>query len=191
MISMEDHHVKPLKPVAVVSVVAASALALAGCSAGQITQTSSQVAAVDGANATTENGEIALRDVTVILDETGQAALKFTATNQDTSGTSHVLQSAQVNGQPVNLENTVQIDYNCAVVADSADGLDRMPQSDSSCIEYVTTSLANDDFAYGGNADVSFTFDAGTVDLKATIAAPDYPSGEVTRVVGVGAEDAH
>ena len=46
---------KSLKQVAVAA-AAAGALALTGCSAGQITQTSDQVAAVDGASAATENG---------------------------------------------------------------------------------------------------------------------------------------
>ena len=64
-----------------VSAIAASALLLAGCSAGQITQTSDQVAAVDGAGAASDNQEVAVQDVTVVLDDNGQAALKFTAIN--------------------------------------------------------------------------------------------------------------
>lgn len=189
---MEDPLVKSLKQVAVVSVAAASALALAGCSAGQITQTADQVAAVDGASAATENGEVAVQDVHVILDENGSAALKFTATNQDTSMKDHTLNSVTVDGQAVQIEGTQAIKYNCALVADSAEGLERMPQDADNCIQYSATSLNNDGFAYAGNVPVTFNFDTGTIDMIATVSAPYPESGQVNREVGEGAEgEAH
>ncbi len=176
---------KSLKQVAVAA-AAAGALALTGCSAGQITQTSDQVAAVDGASAATENGEIAVQDVTVVLAEDGTAALKFTATNQDTSLTDHTLKSVSVNGTPVQLKATGPISYNCVLVADSAEGLDRMPQDEQNCFEYVAAPIANDNFAYGGNVDVTFTFDTGTIEVPATVSAPTLASGQVDREVGNG-----
>lgn len=173
---------KSLKSVArrggAVSVAAASALLLAGCSAGQITQTSSQVAAVNGSSAQTEDGSIAVRDVTVLLDESGQAALKFTATNQDYDRREHQLQSAEVDGQSVQLGAVQPMGYNTRIVADSADGLRNMPQSDSETIQYVETSLNNDSFAYGGNLPVTFTFDSGTIETVATVSAPTVQSGQ-------------
>jgi copper(I)-binding protein len=54
----------PLTVAARVVACCAAALALAGCSAGQITQTDSQVAAVDGASGNAGN-TIALRDVLI------------------------------------------------------------------------------------------------------------------------------
>ncbi|QYH19248.1 hypothetical protein JKI95_08590 [Corynebacterium aquatimens] len=179
---MEDTLVKSKKPVAVVAAVAAS-LALVGCSAGQITQTSSQVAAVDGATVFTEDGSLSVQDVTLVLSEDGDAALKFTATNQDPSMREHKLVSAEVAGQPVTLGSAQGIGYNCVLVADSKDGLDRIPQSDSACIQYVETSVENKDFAYAGNVPVKFTFDSGTIDVDATVAAPLLPSGKVERDV--------
>ena len=92
---------KSLKPLAAVAV--ASALALTGCSAGQITQTSNQVAAVDGATAFTEDRELSVQDATVILAEDGQAAVKFTVTNQDRSMKDHTLKSVTVDGTPAAL----------------------------------------------------------------------------------------
>lgn len=172
---------KSLKPVAVLSAAAASALVLVGCSAGQITQTSSQVAAVDGATAFTEDGALSVQDVTIVLDENGEAALKFVATNQDTSMTEHRLVSAEVNGNPVKMDRANEISYNCVVVGDSKDGLERIPQAEDDCTQYVTTSVDNDDFAYGGNVDVTFTFDSGDVDVRATVSAPTLASGEVDR----------
>lgn len=176
---------KSLKSVArrggAVSVAAASALLLAACSAGQITQTSSQVAAVNGASAQTEDGSVAVRDVTVLLDESGQAALKFTATNQDYDMREHQLQSAEVDGQAVQLGSVKPMGYNTSIVGDSTEGLQKMPQSDSETIQYVETSLNNRDFAYGGNLPVTFTFDSGTIETVATISAPTVESGQTDR----------
>lgn len=170
-----------MKSLKLVAVIAAAGLALTGCSAGQITQTSNQVAAVDGASGATENGEIAVQDVTVVLAEGGKAALKFSATNQDTSMTDHTLKSVTVDGTQVQLENNNTIKYNCVLVADSAEGLDRLPQDEENCISYTATSLPNDDFAYGGNVPVKFNFDTGAVEVTATVSAPTLASGEVDR----------
>lgn len=175
---------KSLKRVAAAAVAGCATLALVGCSAGQITQTSNQVAAVDGASASTEDGSVAVQDVTVVLAEDGQAALKFTATNQDTAMKDHTLKSVDVDGQNVTISGNSSIAYNCALVADSKDGLERMPQDkNDNCIEYTATTLANDDFAYGGNVPVAFNFDTGSLDVVATVSAPTLPSGQVDREV--------
>jgi len=176
--------VKSLKRVAAAAVAGCATLALVGCSAGQITQTSNQVAAVDGASASTEDGSVAVQDVTVVLAEDGQAALKFTATNQDTAMKDHTLKSVDVDGQNVAISGNSSIAYNCALVADSKDGLERMPQDkNDNCIEYTATTLANDDFAYGGNVPVTFNFDTGSLDVVATVSAPTLASGQVDREV--------
>lgn len=175
---------KSLKRVAAAAVAGCATLALVGCSAGQITQTSNQVAAVDGASASTEDGSVAVQDVTVVLAEDGQAALKFTATNQDTSMKDHTLKSVDVDGQNVTISGNSSIAYNCALVADSKDGLERMPQDkNDNCIEYTATALANDDFAYGGNVPVTFNFDTGSLDVVATVSAPTLASGQVDREI--------
>lgn len=175
---------KSLKRVAAAAVAGCATLALVGCSAGQITQTSNQVAAVDGASASTEDGSVSVHDVTVVLAEDGQAALKFTATNQDTSMKDHTLKSVDVDGQNVAISGNSSIAYNCALVADSKDGLERMPQDkNDNCIEYTATTLANDDFAYGGNVPVTFNFDTGSLDVVATVSAPTLASGQVDREV--------
>ena len=175
---------KSLKRVAAAAVAGCATLALVGCSAGQITQTSNQVAAVDGASASTEDGSVSVQDVTVVLAEDGQAALKFTAANQDTSMKDHTLKSVDVDGQNVTISGNSSIAYNCALVADSKDGLERMPQDkNDNCIEYTATTLANDDFAYGGNVPVTFNFDTGSLDVVATVSAPTLASGQVDREV--------
>lgn len=170
---------KSLKPLAAVAV--ASALALTGCSAGQITQTSSQVAAVDGATAFTDGNEISVQDATLVLAEDGQAALKFSVTNQDKNEEDHVLEGVTVDGSPVQLSGAKPIPYNGVLVADSAQGLKAMPKSDEGSIQYVATTVENQDFAYGGNVPVKFQFDNAVLDIDVTVSAPTLESGEVER----------
>lgn len=188
-------HVKSLNPVArrgvAVAIAAVSALGLAACSAGQITQTSSQVAAVDGASGENENGAVTVQDVTVVLDENGQAAVKFVASNQDYAMKDHTLSSISVNGQSVTMDSADAIKYNCSLVGDSADGLEAMPQAESGCIQYVETSLDNQDFAYGGNVPVQFNFDTGTIEVVATVSAPTLASGHSDRRPAKDEHDTH
>lgn len=171
----------------IVSAAALSALALASCSAGQVTQTSAQVAAVDGARADSEGGEVAVRDVQVLVLDDENAAVKFTAVNQDPSLATHTLESVQVDGNEVDLENNPPLEHNCSLVGDSEEGFEAVPETDIGCIEYTVTSLANDDFAVAGNIPVTFTFDTGTLELTAPISAPTpVEAGEVTRQSGEG-----
>ncbi|MCW2717106.1 copper chaperone PCu(A)C [Pseudonocardia sp.] len=93
--------------------VVIGALALAGCGAGQITQTSTQVSAVGGAQATV--GSIAIRDAQFeytaakgasIYTRGGDAPLQMTIVNSAgtddklVSASSPVAQSVQVSGNP-------------------------------------------------------------------------------------------
>lgn len=79
------------RAIAVAALAAGAALALSGCSAGQISQTASQVSAVNGNSATI--GTMALRDVRILLPQSeqytnakgGKAVVAFSAINQGTS----------------------------------------------------------------------------------------------------------
>lgn len=196
---LEDKLVKSLKSVArrggTISAAALSALALVACSAGHITQTSSQVAAVDGAAAGDQATGVTVLDVSVVLDEnTGDAALKFTATNQDPVATDYTLESVEVDGQAVRINGTQTIKPGCSLVADSAQGIKDMPEDKDNCIQYVSTSLNNEDFAFGGALPVSFTFDNldAPLEVKAPVVAPGLPAGEnSTDYSGGHSEAAH
>lgn len=171
---------------AIITVAAVSALALASCSAGQNTQTASQVAAVDGNQAESANGEVAVRDVTVHVTEDGEAGLKFTAINQDTSHTTHTLESATVDGLPVRIQGAEPIERNCSLVADIESELEKLTIPEVGCVQHVATSLSNPGFAYGGVVPVEFIFDTGTITLDATVSAPVLESGDFDRVQGDG-----
>lgn len=169
----------------IVSAAALSALALAACSAGQVTQTSSQVAAVDGAMGGDQAVSVSVTDVTVLLDETtGEAALKFIASNQDPSGQEYTLESVEVDGQKAQLDGVEPLKQDCTLVSDSEDHLKENPQFEGSeCFQYVTASLENEDWAFAGNLPVTFTFDNldEPIEVTATVSAPTPEAGGVDR----------
>ncbi|MBG9317249.1 hypothetical protein [Corynebacterium diphtheriae] len=185
---MEDVHVKSLKSAArrgaMISVAAASALALVSCSAGQITQTSDQVAAVDGSEVDNANGTIALRDVTISLTEQGQAGVKFTAINQDNSNKEHVLKSITVDGTKATIDGDTKLASDCSIVGGIKAEMSRLTEPKSGCITHVITSVENKGLAVGGSKNVVFSFDSGDIALDATIAAPVLESGQHDRQVG-------
>ncbi|MHC9579699.1 hypothetical protein ACQQ6Z_05295 [Corynebacterium diphtheriae] len=192
---MEDVHVKSLKSAArrgaMISVAAASALALVSCSAGQITQTSDQVAAVDGSEVDNANGTIALRDVTIALrdvtislTEQGQAGVKFTAINQDNSNKEHVLKSITVDGTKATIDGDTKLASDCSIVGGIKAEMSRLTEPKSGCITHVITSVENKGLAVGGSKNVVFSFDSGDIALDATIAAPVLESGQHDRQIG-------
>ncbi|MHC9584174.1 hypothetical protein ACQQ62_05900 [Corynebacterium diphtheriae] len=185
---MEDVHVKSLKSAArrgaMISVAAASALALVSCSAGQITQTSDQVAAVDGSEVDNANGTIALRDVTISLTEQGQAGVKFTAINQDNSNKEHVLKSITVDGTKASIDGDTKLASDCSIVGGIKAEISQLTEPKAGCITHVITSVENKGLAVGGSKNVVFSFDSGDIALDATIAAPVLESGQHDRQIG-------
>ncbi|MFH0411599.1 hypothetical protein ACG98H_05220 [Corynebacterium sp. L4756] len=169
---------------ATISATAIAALVLASCSAGQITQTSSQVAAVDGGEAESEDGNVAVRDVVIQVEaDSGEASLKFVASNQAYSDESYELESVTVDGQDVALPGLEPMARNTRIVGDSQEALDAHPQTEDDSTQYVTTTLDNEDYGYAGHRPVVFTFSNGTIELNATISAPQLPAGELDRDV--------
>ena len=168
---------------AIISVTAVSALALASCSAGQITQTADKVAAVDGASASTDDNKVAVRDVTILVEPNGTAALKFTAVNQGYDTDVISLESVEVDGQRVEMDKAQPLHRDQSIIADSQKNLDATTQQDSENVQYIATSLKNDDFGYAGDRPVTFEFSNGSIDVDATIAATQMQSGEFDRDV--------
>lgn len=154
---------------ALATVAAASAVALAACGAGQISQTANQVAAVDGARNFSEAGEdrgIAVRDVQIVVDpDSGEAALKFSASTEAVAtGAYYKLESVEVEGagdveltevtstegydnavdnlENANGENLIPRD--CQLVADYAGAVEQYSKNadaNPGCLTYVSTSL--------------------------------------------------
>ncbi|MDO4929316.1 MAG: hypothetical protein Q3976_09735 [Corynebacterium sp.] len=175
------------------SVLTASALALSACSAGQITQTSDQVAAVDGASADSENNEIALRDVTVHMTADGATAgVKFTAVNQNPANEEHTLTRVTVNGSVADFDGNTTIPAQGSLVSDIPAEIEDLTKADDMHISYVANTVANDDFAFGGNQTVVFTFDNSfDIEVVATVSEPQPVSGTLDREAGEGDQEAH
>ncbi|HIX79157.1 MAG TPA: hypothetical protein H9978_04315 [Candidatus Corynebacterium faecipullorum] len=168
---------------AIMSVTALSALALASCSAGHVAQTAEKVIAVDGASASSEDGKVAVRDVTIQVEpDTGETSLKFVAVNQGYKVDDVTLESVSVDGQDVPLEGVKPLPRDHALYADSQANLDRLPKDGKDKnITYVTTSLENEDYAFGGSRPVTFTFNTGTIEVDATVSASPLQSGNYDR----------
>nr|WP_275437264.1 hypothetical protein [Corynebacterium simulans] len=170
---------------AIISVTALSALALASCSAGHITQTSQKVAAVDGSSAATEDGAVAVRDVTIQVEpDSGETSLKFVAVNQGYDVSDVTLESVSVDGQDVELGSTKPMARDQSIIADSAKNLEELKKDKKNKnVQYVETSLENEDFGYAGSRPVTFTFNNGTIEVDAAVAASPLKSGEYNRDV--------
>ncbi len=168
---------------AIMSVTALSALALASCSAGHVAQTAEKVIAVDGASASSEDGKVAVRDVTIQVEpDTGETSLKFVAVNQGYKVDDVTLESVSVDGQDVPLEGVKPLPRDHALYADSQANLDRLPKDGKDKnITYVTTSLENEDYAFGGSRPVTFTFNTGTIEVDATVSGSPLQSGNYDR----------
>ena len=168
---------------AIMSVTALSALALASCSTGHVAQTAEKVIAVDGASASSEDGKVAVRDVTIQVEpDTGETSLKFVAVNQGYKVDDVTLESVSIDGQDVPLEGVKPLPRDHALYADSQANLDRLPKDGKDKnITYVTTSLENEDYAFGGSRPVTFTFNTGTIEVDATVSASPLQSGNYDR----------
>ena len=173
---------KPLK----IFIAATSALLLASCSAGQITQTSDQVAAVDGASVNSSDNTIAVRDVTIHVTKDGETGVKFTAINQDKKrDATHKLEKITIDGQEVAIDGTTEFKAGCNLVG--GDRFDAVLGEQVTGVTHVTTTADNPGFPLGGTKDVVFDFDSGQVTARAAVAAPVLESGKVNRQTGAEA----
>ncbi|WP_369634180.1 hypothetical protein [Nocardia sp. JMUB6875] len=110
------------RAVTVAALAAGAVLALSGCGAGQISQTATQVAAVNGNSANV--GSIALRDVRFLIPQTeefnnakgGKAVVAFSAVNLSDSKTDELVSITTDLGQ-VKLADKFEIKPSSTVVA--------------------------------------------------------------------------
>lgn len=188
---------------ALATVAAASAVALAACGAGQISQTANQVAAVDGAQNEQDAipGGVAIRDAHIVVDpDSGDAALKFSVTNQERANDAvYTLQSIEVEGvgdvqlSPVASTKSYEaaskgeksIPRDCQMVADYAGAVEQYAEfaaDNPACITYMSTTLdsatlaGDNSTAAGENRNVTFKFDGpkGTEEIELFVTISPY-----------------
>ncbi len=71
-----------------------------------------------------------------------------------------------------------------SIIADSAKNLEELKKDKKNKnVQYVETSLENEDFGYAGSRPVTFTFNNGTIEVDAAVAASPLKSGEYNRDV--------
>ncbi|MGH3796878.1 MAG: copper chaperone PCu(A)C [Pseudonocardiaceae bacterium] len=162
----------------------AAVLALAGCGAGQVTQTDSQVAAIDGASA--NQGGIALRDVLIPYPATrngayptgSNARLQLTIINQGTIPDTLVSATTSVARQ-VLLEGTTTIPPQTSVTSarEAGAGPTATPTAPASPLDagLVRVQLVGitRPLRAGPNIEITFVFQhAGAITVAVPIGPP-------------------
>lgn len=181
---MKTLKAQPLKTTfargALALVAAGSALALSACGAGQISQTSSQVAAVNGASGTAEHADV--QDVTVVVGPDNALALKFTITNEDTHGKPVKVESVKVEGKEVSGLEKTEIPAGGSLIADGKFAMEDIEAKEQKQLQYAATSIKGvDDVYVGGHKKVTFKLDVGEVELSAPVSAYVPEAGQLHR----------
>ncbi len=158
-----------------------AALALTACSAGQISQTANQVAAVNGTNG--DLGDASVRDVTLITQEDNSVALKFNASNTGFDGEDITLDGISVQDADIEFDGPKTLSPECTLVADSQDALDSMnPEGvQSGCTEYLATVVDGEEFYSGAARNVTFEFSNGDIEINAPVTAWYADAGDTYR----------
>ncbi len=155
-----------------IAVIGAASLGLTACGAGQISQTADQVAAVDGASGHTEDTAVNVRDVTILVTDSSQASLKFTAVNDEKVGGEAVnLNSVTVDGTPVQLAANPNIGSGCSLIVNTPRQNEVQPSADRAhmCAEYGIATIADPGAVPGQQRKVTFSFSNGDVTVNAPV----------------------
>lgn len=165
---------KTLKNTAVRSalalVAAGSLLAATACSAGQVTQTADQVAAVNGV--ATDVSHLILNDAAIVVDPDNKLAVKVTISNTENEGRQVTLQSITVNGQQATLGGESSVQAGANLVLDYPAAVDALEQQGSTLTNtYGTATIDNGaGLSIGNSATVTVTFDNGeSVEVSAPV----------------------
>lgn len=179
---MEDHNVKFQKSLAARSalalVAAGSAMALTACGAGQITQTSSQLPAVNGTNGNATN--VSVRDASLIIGKDGKTYVKFTAGNIEDNGGEVKLDSVKVDGKDVSLSGETSMKPNCNLVADTPESIKKQKKAgENTCNVYASFPAEGlKDVYMAGSKPGEFKFNTGTVEVNLPVIGEQPKSGE-------------
>ncbi|MFE3292844.1 hypothetical protein [Rhodococcus sp. NPDC059234] len=182
-----------------VALAAAAAISLSACSAGQITQTATQVAAVNGNYA--NQGDISLRNVHILfpqseeysLEPGGTAALAFTAVNNDeqrserlgritTDYAKSVTIAGEVGGRVIDPQTSLGAGVRAATVLDN-------PEEPTQLV-LVTLDGIKEGVRPGLTVPVTFTFEhAGDITVQVPVdAGPNTERHESAKSGTAGSE---
>lgn len=172
-----------LRRTALVVLAVGAALGASACSAGQVSQTAYQVAAVDGGQGSA--GDLYVNDLVVVLPESGEGEAKvgFVASYTGSGlGQSVSLDRVEIDGVEAQVGESQPLDRGCSLVVSSAEGAIPAPAQDGVCVEQTTATMPSGDLAVGTSVPASLTFSNGDrVEMLAGVIAEVPAGGEYTR----------
>lgn len=162
-----------LRRTALVVLAVGAALGASACSSGQISQTANQVAAVDGGRGSSE--QLTVNDFQVLVPEEGdEARVGFAVSYTGYDSEQPIsIESAEVDGTPVELGATQPMERGCTIVFDASEDAEPMPASADICLEHTTATLTGaEDLHIGTSLPATISFSNGEqIELDAAIMA--------------------
>ncbi|WP_314038168.1 hypothetical protein [Dietzia sp. CH92] len=182
-----------LRRTALVVLAVGAALGASACSAGQVSQTANQVAAVDGGRGAV--GDLAVNDLQVVVPENGgQARVGFVASFSGYGlGEPVSLDSVEIDGTPVQLGQTQPLERGCSIVVDARENAEPAPV-EGVCVEQTTATLpSSDNLDLGTSVPATVTFSTGDrIETQAAVVGELVEAGEYVRPTEfVGESEGH
>ncbi|KAA0917906.1 hypothetical protein [Dietzia sp. ANT_WB102] len=150
-----------LRRSALVVLAVGAALGASACSAGQVSQTANQVAAVDGGRGSA--GDLYVNDLQVVVPENGgEARVGFVASYSGYGlGAGVSLDRVEIDGKPVQIGETRPIERGCSIVVDPREGTKPAPV-EGVCVEQTSATLPSaDDLNIGVSVPATIAFSNG------------------------------
>ncbi|MEV8222802.1 hypothetical protein [uncultured Dietzia sp.] len=172
-----------LRRTALVVLAVGAALGASACSAGQVSQTANQVAAVDGGRGSA--GDLHVNDLQVVVPENGgEARVGFVASFTGYGlGEAVSLDQVEIDGTPVQLGETRPLQRGCTIVVDATEGAEPAPAPEGVCVEQSTATLPSaDDLDVGVSVPATVSFSNGDrIETEAAVVGELVEAGEYTR----------
>ncbi|MGN0100817.1 MAG: hypothetical protein ACI39C_07755, partial [Dietzia sp.] len=170
-----------------------AALGASACSAGQVSQTANQVAAVDGGRGAV--GDLAVNDLQVVVPENGgQARVGFVASFSGYGlGEPASLDSVEIDGTPVQLGQTQPLERGCSIVVNARENAEPAPV-EGVCVEQTTATLpSSENLDLGTSVPATVTFSTGDrIETQAAVVGELVEAGEYVRPTEfVGESEGH
>lgn len=165
-----------LRRTALAVLAVSAALGASACSAGQVSQTASQVAAVSGGQGSA--GDLVVNNLQVIQPESGEgeATVGFVASFDGTgTGESVSLERVEINGEEVQLGEAPPLERGCSIVFSADQSTPPPPVPQGVCVEHTTATLPTSDGLHiGTSVPATVSYSNGVqIEMLAGIVAVD------------------
>lgn len=172
-----------LRRTALVVLAVGAALGASACSAGQITQTTTQVAAVDGGQGSA--GDLHVNDLVVALPESGQGEARLGLVASYTGyglSPSVTIESIRIGDVQAQINEPRPLDRGCSLVFSVRAEVDPNPAGDGVCIGQATATIPAGDFSAGTSLPATINFSNGDqIDMQAGVITAVPEAGQYTR----------